>query len=443
MSSPGARIGIRRECKNEWERRAPLTPDHVAELVENHGLEIAVQPSIHRAFPDKDYRLAGASIDDRLSDCRVIFGVKEIPAEEIEPGKTYLFFSHTAKGQLYNMPMLRRFLETGATLIDYEHVFDERGRRLIFFGRYAGYAGMIDALWALGRRLAAEGYRNLFERMRLAHDYSNLDEATHHVSRIGEAIRHTGIAKELSPVIFGFTGSGNVSRGAQEIFDRLPYLELDPDGLDEIRLDERRPRNLLYKVVFRREHRFRRIAGGPVDLQELERHPDRYGNGLSRWLRHLTVLIHGAFWRPPQPRLVSKRELEELWRGDARPRLRLIADISCDIGGGIEATLKATTPGNPVFVYDVERGEPVDGVHGDGPVVLAVDNLPCQLAVESSGHFGDTLIRVVPTLSRCAWDRPLDELALPPEIRNAIIAHGGKLTPRFARLERHLEEARS
>src|SRR6185295_18828131 len=224
-------IGIRREDKNEWERRVPLTPDHVAELVEQHGVAVHVQPSSIRAFPDKDYRSAGAEVDERLAAPRVILGVKEIPSELLLPGRTYLFFSHTSKGQAYNMPMLQRILELGSTLVDYEHVLDERGRRLIFFGRYAGHAGMIDALWALGRRLAAEGISTPFERVRLAHDYSSLDEAASHIARIGESLRHTGVPAGLHPLIVGFTGSGNVSRGALEIFDRLPHVEVDAEEL--------------------------------------------------------------------------------------------------------------------------------------------------------------------------------------------------------------------
>ena len=161
-----ARIGIRREDKNEWERRAPLTPDHVAELVEQRELGISVEPASLRVFPAKDYRAAGARIDETLTDCRVVLGIKEIAIERLEAHKTYLYFSHTTKGQQYNMPMLSRLLELGCTLIDYERVLDERGRRLIFFGRYAGLAGMIDTLWALGRRLTVEGYDSPFARDR-------------------------------------------------------------------------------------------------------------------------------------------------------------------------------------------------------------------------------------------------------------------------------------
>jgi len=145
-----ADIGIRREDKNRWERRAPLTPAHVQELVREQGRSVVVQPSPLRIYLDDDYRAAGAVVDEDLSGCRVILAVKEVPPPLLIPGRTYLFFSHVIKGQASNMPMLRQVLERRCTLIDYEPILDRHGRRLIFFGRHAGYTGMIDALWAEG-----------------------------------------------------------------------------------------------------------------------------------------------------------------------------------------------------------------------------------------------------------------------------------------------------
>jgi alpha-aminoadipic semialdehyde synthase len=431
-------IGIRREDKNDWERRAPLTPDHVAQLVEGHGLRFAVQSSKRRIFANLDYEKAGAVPTDDLSACKMIVGIKEVPVEAILPEKVYLYFSHTTKGQAHNMPALRRLLELNCTLLDYEGIVDEHERRLVFFGKHAGYAGMIDALWALGKRLAAEGEITVFDQIRLAHDYSGLDEATHHVSRLGEKLRHTGLPHPLRPIVFGFTGSGNVSQGAQEILDRMPTQELLPTELVEAMADPDRPRNIIYKVRFRREDRVERIDGGAVDLHEFAEHPERYRSAIPRWLPHLSVLVHGSFWDPAHPRIVGVDDLAALWAAAERPKLRLIADISCDIGGGIEATVESTEPGNPVYVYDVDKGGIRHGVEGRGPVILAVDNLPCQLPIEASEHFGDGLARFLPALARCDFKRPFEELALPDELLRAIVVHGGRLTPAFSYLERSL-----
>jgi alpha-aminoadipic semialdehyde synthase len=51
-------IGIRREDKNRWERRTPLTPAHVDALVKQ-GVSVFVQPSTLRIFPDAEYARAG------------------------------------------------------------------------------------------------------------------------------------------------------------------------------------------------------------------------------------------------------------------------------------------------------------------------------------------------------------------------------------------------
>jgi len=431
-------IGIRREDKNEGERRVPLTPDHVAALVERQGIGFTVQPYARRAFPDVDFRLAGAEVEEDLSGCRPILGVKEIPIDHVSHGGIYLCFSHTTKGQASGMPLLKRLLDLGCTLIDYEHIVDRYSRRLIFFGRHAGYAGMIDTLWALGKRLAAEGTHTPFEHVRLAHDYSSLDQATHHISMIGEQLRHDGLPPALQPLVCGFTGSGNVTRGALEIIQRLPTIDVVPAELDRLMQDDRRPLNVIYTLRFRRGERYVRSAGGELDDEEFSRHPDRYESGISRWLGHLTMLVHGAYWQPPQPRIVTLDALRALW-SDGPPRLRVVSDIACDIDGAIQSTVRATTPGEPVYVYDLDSDQAIDGISGNGPVMMTVDNLPCQLSAESSQHFGDALARFVPALATCDWERSLEELELPEAIRRAVVTHRGVLTPEFTHLRRLLD----
>ncbi len=436
-----ALIGIRAEDKNRWERRAPLTPDHVQELVADHGVRFTVQPSRLRIFPEVDYQAAGAAIGHELDDCTVVLGVKEVPVDMLQAGTTYVFFSHVIKGQASNMPLLRRLIELGCTLIDYERITDRKGRRLIFFGRHAGYAGMIDSLWALGQRLAWEGFSTPLEELRLAHQYQDLSEATAHIGRIGERIRHTGLPAGLRPVVFAFTGSGNVSRGAQEVCDRLPIAEASLDELPHLSQDRDRPQNILYKIVLERSVRVARSDDGGYDETEYGAHPERYESCLGGLLRHVTVLINGIYWEPGRPRLVTADHIRGLYAAETQPKLRVIGDITCDVGGSVEITTHATTPGDPVFVWDPDSGDSTPGVEGRGPVVMAVDNLPCELPVEASEHFGDSLVRFVPPLARCDWEAPLDELALPEEIRRAIVVHRGALTPSFAYLEDDLHRA--
>jgi len=169
-------IGIRKETKDPTERRAPLSPEHVKHL-QQQGIQVVVEPSENRIFTEEEYRQAGATISDDLSQCNIIFGVKEVPIRDLIANKTFCFFSHTIKGQPFNMPMLQAILDLNITLLDYELVKDEHGKRIIYFSNFAGYAGMIDTLWALGRRLEWEGIHTPFSAIRQAYQYESLDAA--------------------------------------------------------------------------------------------------------------------------------------------------------------------------------------------------------------------------------------------------------------------------
>src|SRR4030043_2363614 len=169
-------IGIRREDKNRWERRSPIIPDHVKQLIREHNFHFVVQPGSIRVFSESEYKNAGADISEDLSTCSAIFAVKEIPQNLILKNKVYIFFSHTIKGQSYNMSMLQKLLDQKCTLIDYELIVDKTGRRLVFFGNYAGLAGMIDSFWALGQRLHVEGFTTPFLNIQPAHKFTDLHE---------------------------------------------------------------------------------------------------------------------------------------------------------------------------------------------------------------------------------------------------------------------------
>ena len=154
-------IGIRREEKSVWESRAPLAPSHVSRLTRSN-VKFVVQPSGIRVFADSEYASAGAEISPDLSSCDLIIGVKEIPENQIMSNKTYMCFSHTHKGQAYNMGKLRRYLESGSSLIDYELLTNNDGQRVVAFGKFAGYAGMINCLHGMGLQLLNRGFRTPF-----------------------------------------------------------------------------------------------------------------------------------------------------------------------------------------------------------------------------------------------------------------------------------------
>ncbi len=429
-------FGIRREDKNRWERRVPLTPRHVEQMIKD-GLQAVVQPSANRAFSDEEYRQVGAAVQEDLSVCPVTLAVKEIPTQLFRPGHTYLFFAHVLKGQPHNMPMLRRLLDLGCTLIDYEKITDEAGKRLVFFGRYAGIAGMVDSLWALGERLKLEGFQTPFAAIRPAHAYRNLEEIQGAMRGVGVALKQQGLPSSLSPMVFGFSGYGNVSLGAQEVFDLLPHRTLSPQEL--VVGGYRGESGQLIKVVFREEHLAKpRDAGKAFDLADYFKFPEHYEGDFERFIPHLTVLVNCIYWTPAYPRLVTCKLLKEIY-GEARPpRLRVIADISCDINGSVECTTQCTDSSAPLFVYVPESEQSLLGLEGNGPVVLAVDNLPCELPVESSLGFGDALLPFAREVVRADYKKPYEKLELPPPILRAVIAHQGALTPSFAHLEQSL-----
>ncbi len=428
-------IGIRREDISKWERRTPLIPAHARELANGHALDIRVQSSSTRIFKDVDFKMSGIDVVEDLSPCGVVLAIKEIPLERLEKDKTYVFFSHTTKGQAANMPMLRRMMDLGCSLIDYEKMVDEQGRRVLYFGNYAGHAGMVDTMWALGRRLEEEGIGNPFTVLRRTHAYSGLTELKEAVAELAWRIADKGLPPELSPLVFGFLGYGHVSQGAQEILDILPFESVSPRDLPRLFEAKRPGTHLVFKSVLKEEDMVEpRNPGAAFDLQDYYRDPGKYGPVVESLVPHFTVLLNCIFWTPRYPRFVSKEFLKKLYGGRTRPRLRVIGDITCDINGSLESTVRATDIENPVYVYDPEEDRAVLGFKGVGPVVLAVYNLPAELPLESSAYFSGRLKNYVPALARADFQGTFASCGLPDVLKRAVILYRGELAPDYAYL---------
>jgi alpha-aminoadipic semialdehyde synthase len=450
---------VRREDKSAWERRTPITPAIVEELRQQHDIQVVVQPSPQRVFSPAEFEAAGAVVQESLTACPVVFAIKEIPAYAFEPGQAYVFFAHVIKGQPFNMPMLQRMLDLGCTLIDYEKVTDDAGRRLIFFGWHAGVAGMLETLWALGQRLVWQGVANPFTALRRAYDYHDIAEAKAAVQQVAEAIRRDGLPAVIAPLTIGVAGYGNVARGVWEILDLLPVQRVEPgelrgldtlrystnEGLDTLRystnegLDTLRySTNVIYATTFREEHLAAPLDEAvPFDLQHYYTTPQAYRADFEQYLPHLSVLVNAIYWDPRYPRLVTKDYLRQAF-STGQPKLRVIGDISCDIDGAIECTVKATEPGAPNFVYNPLTGEVTDGVEGEGVVVMAVDILPSELPRDASDYFSQVLLPYVPALAAADYTASFDDLALPAEIKRAVIVYRGQLTPSYQYLQQHL-----
>jgi len=431
-------LGIRREDKNRWERRVPFTPQHILELKKKYAIETFIQPSKIRIFSEDEYRNAGAHVQDSLTPSSVVFAVKEIPVDFFEKGKTYIFFSHTIKGQEHNMPMLKKMMEMKCTLIDYERIVDKSGKRLVFFGRFAGLAGMVDTLWTFGQRLKWEHIDSPFSKIKQTIHYNDLQDIQKHIISVGKKIKTKGFPQSITPLIIGFAGYGNVSIGAQEIIDLLPVKEIKPEEVDSI---FKNPSNkVIYKVVFKEEHMVQPVESNKkFDLNEYYSHPEKYSPTFERYIPSLSILMNCVFWNTQYPRLLTKKYLKKSFEKKEKLRLKVIGDISVDVNGAIEFTEKTTSPDNPVFVYNPSTDIIKDGYEGDGIVVMAVDNLPCELPKESSESFSETLLRFVPDVMKA--DFTLDDfnlVKLPAEIKNAVILYQGKLTPAYNYINKYL-----
>lgn len=436
-------IGIRREDKNEWERRVPITPGAVADLKSQYGIDTCIQPSSIRVFSDAEFEKKGAALREDLSACDVVFAVKEIPVEHFRTHGVYVFFSHVIKGQPYNMPMLQDLMDKGCTLIDYEKVADDKGKRLIFFGRHAGAAGAVETLYALGRRLRLEGSANPFEQIKRAYEYPNLDAAKEAVREAGDVIRKEGSPQGLRPLIIGVAGYGNVGQGVLEVLDLLPIQHIEPEELASLVERGNSDPKIVYVVTFKEEHMVSpkenptRAPSQPFNCLHYYSNPQAYDSMFDRYWPHLTALINAVYWDDRYPRLITKASLAQKFR-QGLSRLKVIGDVSCDVEGSIEVTVKSTEPGDPCFTYDPLTGEVVDTIDAKGVVVMAVDILPSELPLDASESFCMALKPFIPAIANADYGAEFDALKLPPEIKRAVIVHKGNLTPSFAYLSRYL-----
>ena len=420
----------------------PLIPADAADLQRRLGLAFIVQPSEIRVYPDQAYRDAGIAVAEDLRPADLVLAVKEIPTHLILPNRIYVFFAHVAKGQPHNMPMLRRLMESGCSMVDYEKVADDQKRRLIFFGRHAGYAGMIQTLRGIGLRLAAMGIQTPLAEVRHAFDYDDLTAARSHLRALRDDIARSGLPAELPQLVFGFSGYGNVSSGAQDVLECMQPAQIAAADLPGLASSPSARAPRLVKVVFREEDMVRPgDPGRTFDLQEYYEHPERYVACFDRHLPYLDVLVNAIYWEPRYPRLVTRAWAQKNYRPGARPRLKVIGDISCDIEGSIEMTVKVTEPDNPFFVYLPQADTIRDGVQGDGPVIMAVDNLPCEIPRESSQYFSSVLRDMVQPMTAADWKADFENLNLPSYLKRAVIVHKGELTPSYRYLHKHLEAA--
>ncbi|GAB4409005.1 MAG: NAD(P)-dependent oxidoreductase [Bacteroidia bacterium] len=445
-------IGIRREdLDKKGEQRVAIVPDALKRL---HEWSFLVQPGQHpitgenkRAFPDARYAEVGAIVSEDLSTAHVIFGLKEIDPTSLAFGKTYLFFSHTHKGQLKNRPILRALTEHKATLIDYELIADERNRRIVTaFTYYAGYAGMIDTLWALGRRLSLAGQANPYARILQAIDYGDLEQAKDALRNLGHLIRTEGTPADMPPLITCFLGTGKTSSGAREMYSLLPVQDVTIEDLPQIYASGARDR--VYQLVLDVPQMYRLRADSPYQGTLLDsaafyerylQEPTHFESDLEQVFPYCTLLMNCVLWSPKYPRLLTRQDCNTWYA--RHQTLQVIGDISCDPDGAIQFS-QETWIDNPVFVYHPASDTSTLGFEGAGIAVMAVTNLPCEFAADASAQFCDDIKPLLPAILDADYSAASPEAAgLPEPVRRATILWRGRFTPPFAYMQAFLEPA--
>lgn len=448
-------FAIRREdLSKTGEKRVAVVPEAASHMVQQ-GFTLLVQPGVHpggvnkRAFEDSAYAAAGARITEDISAADVIFGLKEIGLEYILPEKTYLFFSHTHKGQIKNRKMLAELVARKCTVLDYELVTDEKGARLITAFTYmAGRAGMIDSLWTLGRRLSLAGIENPFSRIPQSIEKEDLGLIKEIIAEAAEEIRTKGTPASLPPVITCFLGDGKTGTGAMEIYNLLPVKRITQSELAEVYRNG--SRKFVYELVLDITTMFRlkESAGtlkavfstwSAADKRELYfKDPALFESNLDQVLPYVTMVMNCIIWAPQYPRVVTKANtLAAFAQGSP---LQVIGDISCDPNGGVEYC-KETWIDNPVYIYHPETEEITDGFAGAGIAVMAVANLPCEFSADASIQFSENLEAVMPTLLHANLNGSLEESGLAPAFQRSCLLWKGGFTPRYAYMKDFLGQS--
>jgi alanine dehydrogenase len=397
------KFGIIKERKNPPDRRVVFAPGELAKLKQTyHDASVAVESSDIRIFSDTQYKSLGITITDDVSNCDVLFGVKEVPVENLIPNKSYFFFSHTIKKQPYNQKLLKAILEKNIDLYDHETIVDEHNRRLIGFGKYAGMVGVYNGIRAFGIK---------FELFKLpkAETLAGKDDLIKHLKRI-----------TMPALKFVVTGTGKVGSGAKEILDAIK--------IKEITVENYLTKNYTQAVYVQLDvlEYNKRIDGQVLDFNDFVQHPEAYVSDFEKFTKVSDIYFAGHFHASGAPMILTK---EMLNASDCK--LKVVADISCDVNGPIACTLRSSTIAEPLYGYFPLEDREVDVFHPAAVVVMAVDNLPCEIPKDASEGFGEQFMEhVIPAFFNGDKDGIL---------KRAKITEKGKLTPRFAYLQDYVE----
>lgn len=398
------RFAIIKERKNPPDRRVVFSP---SELVQAKNLfpkaEFIVESSDIRVFSDIEYKEAGFQVVNDVSDCDVLIGVKEVPIDNLIPNKTYFFFSHTIKKQPYNRKLLQAILEKNILLYDHETIVNEKGFRLIGFGRYAGIVGTYNGFRAWGLKYNSWN----LPKAETLHDQKALIDELNTIA--------------LPNIKILLTGSGKVANGSQEMLDAMHIKSVSVDAYLNQTFDES-----VYCKIDVLDYN-KRKDGKVIDAFDFFDNPQEYESNFMRFAKVTDLYIAGHFYGNDAPCFYTKQNVKS-----PDFNIKVVADISCDVDGPIATTLRASTIADPIYGYDPQTGTEIDYKNEKAVAVMAVDNLPCELPKDASEGFGEMFLQhVIPAFFNGDKDGVL---------ARAKITENGKLTKRFAYLQDYVNK---
>ncbi|WP_027395422.1 NAD(P)-dependent oxidoreductase [Aquimarina latercula] len=396
-------FGIIKERKNPPDRRVVFSPKGLSDTMSKFPeASFMVESSDIRIFDDAAYRNVGVEITNDISDCEVLLGVKEVPIEALIPNKKYFFFSHTIKKQPYNRKLLKAILDKNIELYDHEVIVNQKGWRLIGFGRYAGIVGAYNGFRAFG--LKNESFT--LPKAETLPDQKALEAE---LSKIN-----------LPNIKIVLTGNGKVGSGAKEILDAMRIKEVSVDEYLNTEFDE-----AVYTQIDVLDYN-KRKDGQLLDKKDFYDNPEEYDSDFMRFAKVSDVYMAGHFFGDGAPYIYT--------REDAKSKdfkIKVVADISCDIDGPVATTIRSSTIADPIYGYHPNREEEVDFKDPKAIVVMAVDNLPCELPKDASEGFGTMFMEhVIPAF----FNNDIDGV-----LERARMTQSGKLTDRYSYLQDYVD----
>lgn len=397
------KFGLIKERKTPPDRRVVFSPQKLAVAREKFpDASFVVESSDIRIFSDETYRELGFEISEDVSRCDVLLGVKEVPIPFLIPNKKYFFFSHTIKKQPYNRDLLREILKNNIELYDHEVIINEKGGRLIGFGRYAGIVGAYNGFRGIGLK------NGIFELPK-AEGLPDLSAMLAELDKIS-----------IPPLKIVLTGSGKVAWGAREILDHMQVKKVDVEAF----LNETFETPVYCHIDVMDYNK--RKDGGEGKNSDFYNHPEKYESDFLRFAKVADFFIAGHFYGQGAPVFFT---VEDAKSPDFR--IKYIADISCDIAGPVASTIRPSTIAEPFYGYDPQEEREVDFREKNSILVMAVDNLPCELPKDASEGFGEMFLEhVLPAFFNGDKDGVLER---------ARMTQNGKLTTRFSYLEDYVK----